>query len=197
MRVAVLCLGATALQKFDAATGGMQLLLPPEQLLKQAAVEGVETQLEALPARSGAELSWTTLVAVRAAVVRAVETNEACVLLCGTDTLEEAAFALDLMCRFVLRRAGRPLVLTGAMLPADQAGTDNVKNLRDALLVGYVLSATRVLRCKDVTCKVWAPTSFDRRASPALRPFLPPTHAPARWPATLRQPTPWAAPCWW
>lgn len=57
------------------------------------------------------------------------------VVLAGTDTLEELAFALHLMCGTALLRLRLPLVLTGAMLPSDQLGSDNAKNLRDALLV--------------------------------------------------------------
>lgn len=58
------------------------------------------------------------------------------VVLAGTDTLEELAFSLHLMLGAALRQRWRaPLVLTGAMLPADQLGTDNARNLKDALLV--------------------------------------------------------------
>lgn len=60
----------------------------------------------------------------------------AAVLLCGTDTLEEAAFALHLMLADALRTLRTLLCVTGAMLPADQLGGDGARNLRDALRVG-------------------------------------------------------------
>ena len=135
MRLLVLTLGATALQAYDADTGGMQLKLSPEQLLASAAVEGVETVLEVLPFRSGAELSFATVAAVRDAVLAGLDAFAGFVLLCGTDTLEEAAFLLHLMLGEALRRRGSPLCLTGAMLPADQLGCDGAKNLRDAIKV--------------------------------------------------------------
>jgi hypothetical protein len=113
----------------------MQLKLPPERLLASCAVEGVETVLQALPFRSGAELSFATVAAVRDAMLAGLDAFDGFVLLCGTDTLEEAAFLLHLMLGEVLRRRGTPLCLTGAMLPADQLGCDGAKNLRDAIKV--------------------------------------------------------------
>lgn len=51
MRVLVITLGATALQKFDEASGTMQLRLSPHDLLAQAAVEGCDTELLEMPLR--------------------------------------------------------------------------------------------------------------------------------------------------
>ncbi|KAL4448877.1 hypothetical protein ABPG77_007594 [Micractinium sp. CCAP 211/92] len=142
-RLMVVTLGATALQAYDPATGGMALRLPPAQLLQQAlaalsaAGHAVRAELTALPQRSGAELTMTTLCAVRDLVLQRLKDGgcSAVVLLCGTDTLEDAAFSLHLMLADALRDRRTLLCITGAMLPADQLGGDGARNLRDALRV--------------------------------------------------------------
>jgi len=54
----------------------------------------------------------------------------------GTDTLEETAFALD-----VLMGSSRPLVLTGAMRPQDAPGSDGGANLTGAVRIAASESA--------------------------------------------------------
>lgn len=150
-------LGATALLAFDPATGGMELRLSPEELLAQASqgLAGIQTRLQALPLRSGASLTFTTLAAVRGAVLAQLPDPAVagCVLLAGTDTLDEAAFVLHLMlAKALARHGGKPLVLTGSMRPADALGSDNARNLRDALVVserGW-LCVLRAASCADV-----------------------------------------------
>ena len=73
MRVLVVTLGATALQKYSAETQSMQLLLSPSQLLASAAVEGIETELQELQNRSGAELTFETVLQVRDAMLAGLE----------------------------------------------------------------------------------------------------------------------------
>lgn len=221
MRVLVITLGATALQKFDEASGMMQLGLAPHELLAQAAVEGCDTELHqlpvrrfvcmcagqgavvgwdrnllltallAVPLRSGAELTLTSVTRIRDTILSSLAggTFGAFVLLIGTDTLEEAAFLLHLMLAAALRQAGRALVITGrlqalacsrpgfppslprhslcvplacllsppcpscraagAMLPADQLGSDNAKNLRDAI---KARGGCLICRCTHKPC---------------------------------------------
>jgi L-asparaginase len=87
----------------------------------------------AFPYRSGAELTFDVLLEVAVAILS--EPNNGFVLVCGTDTLEEAAFALHLMLGLQLQSCGKTLVVTGAMLPADALGSDGPTNLRDAIQV--------------------------------------------------------------
>ena len=51
----------------------------------------------------------------------------------GTDTMEETGIFLHLTCGIKARRAGKRIVLTGAMLPSNARQSDGPKNLSDAL----------------------------------------------------------------
>lgn len=92
---------------------------------------------------SGVELTWETVAAVGSqdmdaaiwtllyrGIVRACteDGQEAVVVTHGTDTLEETAFLLDLVLP-----AGAPVVLVGAMRPANALGSDGARNLATAI----------------------------------------------------------------
>jgi L-asparaginase len=51
----------------------------------------------------------------------------------GTDTMEETAIFLHLTCGHKARRAGKRVVLTGAMLPSNARQSDGPQNLSDAV----------------------------------------------------------------
>lgn len=105
---------------------------PVEALL--AAVPGLDTlgpltarQILALDSKDMTPSDWLTLLAA----TRAALDEPACagvVILHGTDTLEETAWFLHLTLP-----AGKPVVLTGAMRPADHPAADGPANLRAAL----------------------------------------------------------------
>ena len=105
---------------------------PVEALL--AAVPGLDAlgpltarQILALDSKDMTPADWLTLLAA----TRAALDEPACagvVILHGTDTLEETAWFLHLTLP-----AGKPVVLTGAMRPADHPAADGPANLRAAL----------------------------------------------------------------
>ncbi len=105
---------------------------PVEALL--AAVPGLDAlgpltarQIFALDSKDMTPADWLTLLAA----TRAALDEPACagvVILHGTDTLEETAWFLHLTLP-----AGKPVVLTGAMRPADHPAADGPANLRAAL----------------------------------------------------------------
>jgi hypothetical protein len=58
---------------------------------------GYSCQHEALGVRSGAECSWDTLLRIRDGVVAQASQHAGVILLTGTDTMDEMAFALSLL----------------------------------------------------------------------------------------------------
>ncbi|MEM7674552.1 MAG: asparaginase domain-containing protein, partial [Myxococcota bacterium] len=79
----------------------------------------------------GAEITFESLLKIRDAINDARKTKEAGVIITtGTDSLEEMAFALDLMLA-----PGPPVILTAAMKPTRAQGYDGVANLEHAVQV--------------------------------------------------------------
>ena len=133
--------------------------------------------MHSLAVRTGAELTFETLLALRDAALEAARAGQGVALLLGTDTMDEAAFALHLMLEPALAAAGRCLAITGAMRPADQISADGPMNLLAAIQARAARAASQRHRQQGVCL----PPDPDRRCS--------------RWPWTLR-----AAPrarCWW
>lgn len=117
----------------DARTGRYRAGVRPVEALL-AAVPGLDAlgpltarQILALDSKDMTPADWLTLLAA----TRAALDEPACagvVILHGTDTLEETAWFLHLTLP-----AGKPVVLTGAMRPADHPAADGPANLRAAL----------------------------------------------------------------
>lgn len=93
--------------------------------------EGVRVRELPLAAVPSAALDLPDIAAAVRATARLVDAGAAgAVLTMGTDMLEEAAFAADL-----LWRRAEPLVVTAAMRAPERPGADGPANLRAALLV--------------------------------------------------------------
>ena len=100
-------------------------------------VAGVEVTEEQVANVGSPSLTVAHVAAALAAAERAVAEGAVGVVLThGTDTLEETAFLLS---RLWAHTA--PLVITGAMRPANAAGADGPANLRDAILTATAPSA--------------------------------------------------------
>jgi L-asparaginase len=131
-RVVWYALGGTIASR-SSAGGGAHPALAPEELL--AATPGVHelAELVAIPHRQviSTALTLVDLIEVAQSAQRAIAHGaDGVVITTGTDTMEETAFALDL-----LWTGSAPLVITGAMRPADQPGTDAPANLLSAVRV--------------------------------------------------------------
>lgn len=132
--VHVFTTGGTIASRVDPRTGAAVPAVDAEALLATApAVRDVaELRVEALALES----SWNVtlpMVAAWARRVRAVLAGPevaGAVVTHGTDTLEETAFALDLLCD-----GPAPVVVTGAMRNASETGPDGPRNLLAAVRV--------------------------------------------------------------
>ncbi len=108
---------------------------------------------------------WVTLArrireAARDPVIDAVAITH------GTDTLEETAFALDLLCP-----RDKALVLTGAMRPATALSADGPANLRSACLVAADTAAAGRGALVVFADRVWPAQSVGKRQTLACDAF--------------------------
>lgn len=178
-----------------------------DQLLAEGAALGLEAACDAREiAQVGSQdIGWNEWSALHREVSAALDDPDICgvVITHGTDTAEETAFLLDLTLP-----ARKPVVLTGAMRPADALGTDGMRNLVNALhtagapeaanrgvlvVMGDSVFAARDVR-KAATQGAEAFRGFPRGSIGAVSPsslewFAPPSRGgePARfaWPGSL------------
>ncbi|HET7676767.1 MAG TPA: asparaginase [Candidatus Limnocylindrales bacterium] len=131
-RVAVVFTGGTISMRFDAAAGGAVPSLDGAAIL--ARTPGLDGIADVEPVDWGlvpaSHLAFGQLLDL-AGTVRAALAQpdvDGAVVVQGTDTIDESAFALDLLCD-----GGKPVVVTGAMRNAGEDGYDGPANLRDAV----------------------------------------------------------------
>jgi L-asparaginase len=157
-RVAVVFTGGTIAMRIDPASGGAVPALKGEEIL--ARTPGLDTVAEVRAIDWGlipaSHLGLDRVIDLAGTVRSALEQPgvEGAVVVHGTDTMEESAFALDL-----LHAGDKPIVLVGAMRNADEDGYDGPRNLRDAVTVAahpeardqgaLVVMAGRILPADD------------------------------------------------
>ncbi|MFF9197941.1 asparaginase [Streptomyces sp. NPDC014779] len=126
-RVTVFTLGGTI-----SARGGDAARMSGDEVLAGLGVlpPGVDVELRDFRRVPSSSLSFEDLAALADEVAAAVAAGSGVVVVQGTDTLEETAFLLDLLCT-----TEEPIVLTGAMRRPDLPGADGPANLAAALAV--------------------------------------------------------------
>jgi len=126
MKIIIAATGGTIAQR--AVGGRMEVALSAAEIVSglrtDAEVEAVE-----ISRLHGANLTFDTALDIRDLVLSRADAD-GFVVTTGTDSMEEIAFALDL-----LLPPGRPLALTGAMRPPEMVGSDGLSNLIDAVEV--------------------------------------------------------------
>ncbi len=139
MRIAVLATGGTIAGRAGAAGSAIEYdpgVIRVETLLEAApglaSLAEIEcAQIANLGSEHMSERVWRELAGAVAAALKRRDVG-GIVVLHGTDTMEETAFFLD--CLFG-GAAGVPIVLTGAMLPADAVSADGPGNILNAVRV--------------------------------------------------------------
>jgi L-asparaginase len=131
-RVAVVFTGGTIAMQVDAAAGGAVPSLDGAAILARAGglteiadVEAIDWGL--VPA---SHIGFTQLLELAGILVDVLDRPEisGAVVVQGTDTIEESAFAFDL-----LVRSDKPVVVTGAMRNATEPDYEGPRNLTDAV----------------------------------------------------------------
>jgi len=135
-RILVLGTGGTIAGAAESSTSAVYAAGKIDAARLVAGVPGLdelaELRAETLYSVPSGDLGPSEWRAVGRRIRDALETGEAdgIVVTHGTDTLEEAAFFLDLTCQ-----ADKPVVLVGAMRPATALGADGPANLYQAVRV--------------------------------------------------------------
>jgi L-asparaginase len=135
-RIRILATGGTIAGSAGSATG--RRYRPGEigvnELLAAAEGLGLEAQFDGreIAALGSQDIGWPQWDALHREILAALsdESVIGVVVTHGTDTAEETAFLLDLALP-----AGKPVVLVGAMRPADAVGSDGMRNLANGLRV--------------------------------------------------------------
>ena len=174
--VAVFGLGGTIAMTQAPGGGVAPALSAPELIAAVPGLAGVEAELRIVDFRRkpGASLSFGDLFELAAAINGALESGcQGVVVIQGTDTIEEVAYALDL-----LLSTDAPVVVTGAMRNPSMAGADGPANILAAVRVA-VSASSRSQGClvvlnDQIHAARWVQKTHT--ASPAA--FTSPGHGP-------------------
>jgi L-asparaginase len=131
-RIVILTTGGTIAMKVDSAAGGAVPALGGADFLRALPADLADIQLQShgsIPtAHFTIEHLWSIAEAVRSLLAEAGV--DGVVVTHGTDTLEETAYLLDLVCE-----SDKPVVVTGAMRTASELGYEGFANIEAAVRV--------------------------------------------------------------
>ena len=129
-RILLLSTGGTIASNASAPGGPVTAKLSGADLMSGIALpEGITVDVLPFPAKGSNALTLQDALGFARAIEREMEGYDGFVLTHGTDTMEDTAWALEL-----LLAPQKPVVLTGAQRHAGEADTDGPRNLRDAVI---------------------------------------------------------------
>jgi L-asparaginase len=180
-RVAIFTLGGTIASDDDGASGGhgVSPRLSAADVLAAVPAAGDVAELEPVSFRllPSSALTLDDMVELSGAIRNRLDSGCAgAVVVQGTDTLEESAFALDL-----LNDHDAPIVVTGAMRNPTAAGPDGPANLLAAIRVAGS-PAARGLGCLVVFSDEIHAARYARKThTTSVSTFRSPTTGPLGW----------------
>jgi L-asparaginase len=172
-RVAVVFTGGTISMGFDPVAGGNVPTLDGSAIL--ARTPGLDAIADVVPIDRGltpaSHFTWTDVLDLCTVIQGSLDDAaiDGVVVVQGTDTIEETAFAWDLVVR-----SPKPVVVTGAMRASHEDGYDGPANLRRAVAaaaapalrdVGVVVALAGTLEAADDVTKMHT-QAFDTFRSP-------------------------------
>ncbi len=172
-KVAVVFTGGTISMGFDPVAGGNVPTLDGAAIL--ARTPGLESIADVVPIDRGltpaSHFTWADLLGLGDVIQGALDEAaiDGVVVVQGTDTIEETAFAWDLIVR-----SPKPVVVTGAMRASHEDDYDGPANVRRAVVaaaapelrdVGVVVSLDGTLEAADDVTKMHT-RAFDTFQSP-------------------------------
>ena len=172
-RVAVVFTGGTISMGFDPVAGGNVPTLDGAAILSRT--PGLDAIADVVPIDCGltpaSHFTFADLMALGRVVQEALddEAIDGVVVVQGTDTIEETAFAWDLVLD-----SSKPVVVTGAMRASHEVGYEGPDNLRRAVSVaasptlrdaGVVVSLAGTIEAADDATKMHT-TALDTFRSP-------------------------------
>ena len=172
-QVAVVFTGGTISMGFDPVAGGNVPSLDGAAIL--ARTPGLDAIADVVPIDRGltpaSHFTWEDVLGIGGTVRRALEDGavDGVVVVQGTDTIEETAFAWDLVLD-----SPKPVVVTGAMRASHEPGYEGPANLRGAVAVaaspqargvGVVVSLAGTIEAADDVTKMHT-TAFTTFQSP-------------------------------
>lgn len=137
MKIAILTTGGTIEKTYDEVTGALgnqRSVL--EQILHSLRIPMVEVRHVRVMSKDSSDMTDADRHTIRANVETALITDDAVVVVHGTDTLAETGRLLHT----ALRGLTKPVILTGAMRPFEFRDTDAFQNVTEALLAARLLA---------------------------------------------------------
>ncbi len=132
-KVVILTTGGTIASLKDESGFMRPGALNGEELLKLADIRlDIDLIVESVFQLPSPQISWNNLLELKTRIEEIYENEDVngVVVTCGTSTLEEVAYFLDLTIN-----NKRPVVVTGAQRGPNLLGSDSIVNLRQAILV--------------------------------------------------------------